>query len=172
MGDYFTGFSRAVQNSDFIEMTYYAVGVLIVMAVIFLVAKFLKAGINARIRKISGFTLDFNDLKKMRETGLVSEEEYEKMKSSLVKRFVNTSTDKPISPEKSSQENPLPNGSNSLKSHESAIPPSPLLPPGKPPESASSKGPVDIEDLLEKGLITPDEYQKLKGLPGREKPGT
>lgn len=158
MGKYLTTFEKAFENADFIDLTYQAFGIFIALIVLFIIGLAIKSFVNTRIRKIGQFSMDFNDLKKMRRTGLVSEVEYEKIKSGLISRFIkDTGEDKEIRG-KTDRKIPEPSLSNRREIKTGMPPVSSPLPSPKP---SSHKKPVDIDDLLKRGIITPEEYQKL-----------
>ncbi|MBN1902022.1 SHOCT domain-containing protein [Candidatus Sumerlaeota bacterium] len=124
---------------------------------IFLIAKLLKATVNSRIRKITNFTMDFDDLKEMRKTGLISNEEFERIRSGLVKRFVQTPSVEPAESGEKFVEKSAPNPKLELDLKQTMENPAPA--PGKTGRPSSQ--PIDIDDLLKKGLITQEEFQKL-----------
>jgi len=159
MGNYLTTFGRAFENADFINLTYQAFGILIALIVLFLLAMAIKSLVNTQIRKIGTFSMDLDDIKKMRRTGLLSESEYDKIRSGLIRRFIKDTGEenqKIEKPDKKIVEFVLP-GTRDMK-----IPISPVPPPTPPsPEQTRKTKPVDIDDLLKRGIITPEEYQKL-----------
>ena len=161
MGNYLDGIARVFEDSDFLELTYYAIGVLVAIVAVIIIAMVLKATINRRIRKIQNFSMDLDDLKKMQRTGLISEEEYKKMKSSLIKRYTRETMKEPSG---SGAESPLTSPDREIpvtgrKNMGKSIIPT----PSSPPEKSTSK-PIDIDVLLKKGLISKEEYQKLSHL--------
>jgi uncharacterized protein YutE (UPF0331/DUF86 family) len=158
MGNYLNIFGRALDNADFIKLTYQAFGILIALIVLFLLAMAIKSLVNTRIRKTGIFSMDLEDIKKMRRTGLLSEEEYNKIRSGLIKRFIKDTGEENRNPEKPGGRIPEPaiSGGRDIK-----IPISPAPSATLATEHTPKTKPVDIDDLLKRGIITPEEFQKL-----------
>ena len=158
MGNYLGTFEKAFENADFIKLTYQALGIFFALVVLFILALAIKTFVNSRIRKIALYSMDFKDLKKMRRTGLVSAEEYERIKSGIVKHFIKDTGAGKEKAEKAGQVIP---GSTGLPKDDRKSPP-PFVPaPPSPPSPKAKTQPIDIDELLKRGLITPEEYQKL-----------
>lgn len=156
MDNYFNYFSRSLENSEFIRLTYQAFGIFVAIILLFLFARFLKVTITGRIRKIGNITMDFKDLKQMRLTGLISDDEYEKMRSGLVKRFTQTP-----STESSTSEVNLTGIPPMMERPDEKLKQTYALSPQSPQTSQKSSQPTNIDDLLKRGLISNEEYQKL-----------
>jgi hypothetical protein len=156
MDNYFNYFSRSLENSDFIRLTYQAFGIFVAIILLFLIAKFLKAAVNSRIRRINNITMDFSDLKQMRKTGLISDDEYEKIRSGLVKRFVQTPSPESIQPGEKLIEIPPLKANQDKELQQTGQ----IFSSSRKSEKPSFQ-PIDIEDLLNKGMISAEEYQKL-----------
>jgi len=165
MGNYLTTFGHALDNADFIKLTYQAFGILIALIVLFLLAMAIKSLINTRIRKIGTFSMDLDDIKKMRKTGLLSEEEYNKIRSGLIRRFIKDTGEENQNPEKPGGKIP---GSAISGVRDIKIPISPALSAPLAAEHTPKTKPVDIDDLLKRGIITPEEYQKLSQIPPKK----
>jgi len=153
MNRYLDGFLRAFESKDFIILTYAALGVFMATLLLILAMRVIKYYVNRRIGKIGTFSLTFEDIEKMRQTGLITELEYSKIKSGIVRHLMEaTGTDTP---------------KEGVKSQD--IPEIPTMPPtGAPP--ARPSGPVDIDDLLKKGLISEEEYQAIYKISRRNPP--
>ena len=163
MTNYIDGFSKIIKDGEFITLTYYALGILIAMIILFLLARLLKNNINKKVRKIDVITMDLKDLEKMRRTGLISEDEYKKAKSKIV-GILSAKLGAPGEAEKSEPAPPREKPSHAGKKFQEPKPPikTQPAPVSAPKKKEKKKKPlVDIDDLLEKGLISKEEYNRL-----------
>jgi hypothetical protein len=153
MNRYFDGLSRAFESKDFILLTYAAIGVFMATLLLILASRVIKYYVNRRVHKIGTFSLTFEDIEKMRQTGLITELEYSRIKSGIIRHLMGTTeTDIP---------------KDTVKSQD--IPEIPTTPPTGAPLARPS-GPVDIDDLLKKGLISEEEYQAIYKISRRNPP--
>lgn len=116
--------------------------------IIFFIASYIfRKRINAFNQKNSS-TESFTSFADLQKKGLISEEEYKNIRKRLVEKTLAEREKEPITLEKLSIELIKQDISQSEK----------IEPPKeKPPLNA-----IGIDDLLSKGLITEEEYQKLK----------
>ena len=170
MGNYFSDFVKAAGEADFLEMTYYAIGIFLAILILFLVSRLIKSNVNKRVRSIQNFTLDFDDLKKFRRTGLVSDGEFEKIKSGLVQRFTKSTREDLQESKKISQDLPFDIEHFTRDGKEKAAPNMPAAPAKTPSRPSPSHKPIDIDHLLKKGLISQEEYQRLTEISRKKNP--
>jgi len=158
MGNYITDFGRALGNSEFIKLTFQAFGVFVGIIILFLIAKIIKSTINTKIKNIKNLSIDFNDVKRMRRTGLISEEEFENIKTGLVKQFVDTQA-----ADVTGESTAKPPAQETFHLPVKKDQPSPMASPKTPksPPTSSGSSAIDIDDLLKRGIITREEFQRL-----------
>jgi len=170
MNRYFDGLSRAFESKDFILLTYAAVGVFMATLLLIIASRVIKYYVNRRVHKIGTFSLTFEDIEQMRQTGLITELEYSRIKSGIIRHLMGTTeTDIPKGAVKSQDIPEIPKGS--FIRNDTLLSPLPLPetpPTGAPP--AKPSGPVDIDDLLKKGLISEEEYQAISKISRRNPP--
>ena len=183
MGNYLDGFSSALGSTTFTELTFYALGVLIATVFLIVISRLIRDLVSRNVRGIGTFSMTFEDLERMRRTGLISDDEYQRAKSRIAGNIAKSlEKDNPNS-EKASQALPSIVPLDSIKglerdrvSRDSQT--SPGASPGGPPretrppapKNTGGKAPIDIDDLLQKGLITPEDYQQLSEI-SRKKGG-
>ncbi len=161
MNNYFGNFISFLGESDFVELTLYAVGFFLSIIMIIIVALVVKGVVNRKVRKVKHYRMDLNALTKMRRTGLVSEEEYKRIKSKLIQRFMESTPTEEQKPPEKGQELPLKLPPINIAKPEVQI--GATRPSPRPRETR----PVDINDLLKKGLISPEEYRQLSSFAGK-----
>ena len=164
--DYFEGITKAVEDAEFIKLTFTAFGVLIALVLLILFMQVIKRIVNKRVRGIKPFSMTFGDLEKMRSTGLISDAEYARIKTGIVRAISkNIDGEKPRADE-SIQDlanvsiAPLPN--RSTIKH--APPFSDVV--TKEPEPSRPKT-LDIDALLQRGIISEEEYEALSKITRR-----
>lgn len=149
----------ASARDDILEMLYWGGGLIFAMLLLFVLQKAIRHGIESRVRSIHRQAgIDFNDVERMGRTGLLSEEEKAKVKKAIAKTYsieARDTVEKNIAPEAWRTREKTPAAQSS---------------PCSPPEKARGmdqpplreQKTIDLEALLERGLITPEEYERLK----------
>jgi hypothetical protein len=142
----------AVGGDDIVEMLYWGGGLVFAMLLLFVLQKAIRHGIESRVRSIHRKTgIDFTDVERMSQTGLLTEEEKARVKKAIAKTYS-------IEARETVEKNMAPEAWQGLEKT-----PHPGVPPAPPrPGGAQTRKTVDLEALLERGLITPEEYERLK----------
>ena len=158
--DYIEGLTKAVEDTEFIKLTFVAFGVLIALVLLILSMQLIKHFVNKHVRGIKSFSMTFHDLEKMRETGMISDVEYARIKTGMVRAF-----SKSIESEKPKADDAIQNSANipiAPIPNRNIAKPSPLLSDLVPEDSGSNRPKtLDIDDLLRKGIISEEEYESL-----------
>jgi hypothetical protein len=160
-------------------------GILIfAMLLLVVIQKAIRYVSQSRVRSIHReFGMRKEDLDRMTRTGLLSEEERKKIQQAIVRSLSEESREaisRQLEDKLALQGLPPPNASTGdppAGPGEKAAP-DPPAPPGSPPPPAprhplptprapspgrpARRPTIDLEALLEKGLITPEEYEQLK----------
>ena len=173
MEEYYRGVQRALQQPemDFVELLLWGFGIFIAILFVFFIGKFIKTIITQRVQQIQYYGMDFEGLKRMLDTGLLSEEEYQKIRKKVAERLAEEMTQEtgPAAPRLSvpvqkpaptpglgwPPETPLPRGGK--PGNEKTTVPS--LPADRGP--SKGKKALDLEGMFKAGLVTAEEYEKL-----------
>lgn len=173
MGEYYRGVQRALERpeTDFVEMLLWGFGIFIAVLFVILISKFIKSLITQRVHQVRYYGMDFDELKRMLETGLLSEEEYARIRKKVAERLaeelaqekraaapnLSVSAQKPTArptagwlPEAS-----VPQGRERVDAKTSV----PTMPSSRGP--SKSKKALDLDGMFKAGLITEEEYEKL-----------
>lgn len=167
--DYIEGLTRAVQDTEFIKLTFVAFGVLIALVLLILSMQLIKQFVNKHVRGIKSFSMTFDDLEKMRASGMITDIEYTRIKTGMVRAF-----SKSIDAEKPKADNAIQNLVNtpiaSIQNRRIAKAAAPLPDvPFDDPESSRPKT-LDIDDLFRKGIITEEEHEALSRISRKKSP--
>lgn len=173
MEEYYRGVQRALQQPemDFVELLLWGFGIFIAILFVFFIGKFIKTIITQRIQQIRYYGMDFEGLKRMLDTGLLSEEEYQQIRKKVAERLaeemaqetgpaaprLSVPVQKPAPTPKAGwpPETPLPRGGKPGDEKTTV----PSLPAGRGP--SKGKKALDLEGMFKAGLITAEEYEKL-----------
>ena len=173
MEEYYRGVQRALQQPemDFVELLLWGFGIFIAILFVIFIGKFIKTIITQRIQQIRYYGMDFEGLKRMLDTGLLSEEEYQQIRKKVAERLVeevaqktgpaasglSVLAQKPAPTPKAGwpPETPLPRGGKPGNDKTTV----PSLPAGRGP--SKGKKALDLEGMFKAGLITAEEYEKL-----------
>lgn len=178
MNGYFSDFQKAFQQGDFLELTFYAFGIFIIMLIGFLLAMIIKYYINKKIRAYKALTMDFSDLERMKRTGLISEDEVKKIKSNMVKYYTmkqqpDDQEKQPVRQDITLDMNIPPEATFNQKKAKPVFPPvtspDPTTSPSRKSDRKKDGARINIDVLLQKGLITKEEYRVLSEKENREK---
>jgi len=158
--DYIEGISEAIQDTEFIKLTFVAFGVLIALVLLILSMKIIKQYVTKHVRGIKSFSMTFDDLEKMRASGMITDAELARIKSGLVRAFSKSIVSEQPKGEKAIQDlTDIPIAS--IPSRRVAMP-SPSIPAALSDDSETPRPKtLDIDDLLRKGIITKEEHEAL-----------
>jgi len=89
MGDFLgRGFSEAFGRRDYIELVFWCFGFLAAILALFIVSKWIKAGVARKVSRLSVFGMGFDDLEHMKRTGLISEDEIKMVRRRMSERIL------------------------------------------------------------------------------------
>ncbi|MFH0794919.1 MAG: hypothetical protein V2A74_12910 [bacterium] len=206
MGDLFgQGWSQAFSRHDFVELIFWCFGFLAAIIVLFIVSKWIKAGVTRRVTRLSVFGMGFDDLEHMKRSGLISEDEIKMVRRRMSERILEAAKEDKVGDknrflaEQLAQQ--LAAGSSAPGSDNQApwtrprgpVPPdlvpsqggspthappqTPVVPHSSKVKSDLSSGkssgakPVDLDSLRQKGIISDEEYQRLRDFFEEKKSG-
>lgn len=171
----------AVAQDDIMEMLYWGGGLIFAMLLLFVLQKAIRHGIESRVRSIHRQAgIDFDDVNRMSQTGLLTEEEKAKVKKAIAKTYsleARETVERNIGDTVYNSLSPAPTAQSSVNADSpemrrratevDAPRQSGAAADGSTrprPSSAGTAGQkaIDLDTLLERGLITPEEYERLK----------
>ncbi len=173
MDEYYRGVQQALQQPEmgFVELLLWGFGIFIAVLLVIFVGKVIKTIITQRVQQIRYYGVDFEGLKQMLDTGLLSEEEYQKVRKKVAERLaeemaqerrpaapgLSVPAQKPATTPKPGwpRETPIPRGVG--PGNEKITVPS--MPAGRGP--SKGKKALDLDGMFKAGLITAEEYEKL-----------
>jgi uncharacterized membrane protein len=155
------------QAGYFKSVTFYAICLLVLFVIMFLILRFFKSRMQNEIQSINPSSMGFDELKKMKHTGLLSDEEYKKIKSGLVKKFIKTLPGDVVENINARKKNEAVEKSDIQEAAKASVE-IPDMMPYKKKTSKSGPGIIDIDTLLARGLISQEEYEKLAKKTGGE----
>ena len=85
---YREGFNKALEQSSFVSILLWAIGILIALLLIFFLTVLLKKQIEKKIRSIDIYSMSYNDIEKMKRTGLISDEEMAVVRRKITLNFM------------------------------------------------------------------------------------
>jgi uncharacterized membrane protein len=152
---YVEQFSRAIsyEKIDFTGAIMLTFGAMLAILLLFLIAKVVKKITESRVRHIHYIGMDFDDVEKMHKEGLISDQEYRRIKSSLSRQALEQA--------KPPEEKPKGNLKSIPLEEEGKLGAERVAPEPQQPSSKASATALTIEDMRKAGLISEDEYREL-----------
>jgi uncharacterized membrane protein len=174
MDEYYRGVHEALARPEvgFVELLLWGFGIFIAILLVIFIGKFVKTVITQRVRHIHYYGIDFDSLKEMLETGLLSEEEYQRIRKRVAERLAEELTEekKPGASRISMPAGKVPSAPKPGILQQTSIPGKgepgdeqlPMASVAARPEPSKGKKPLDLEGMFRAGLLTAEEYEKLR----------
>jgi len=166
--------------SNYSEMIFWTGGITVCIFLLFILSKYLKRRAQRQMSDLDTFGMDLDQLKHMRRTGLLSDEEIRHIRRNLSRRILENMTEKTHDAppddtlkealdllqkkkEKDSRSSDGGAPSESKKREKLAA-----KPKKKSNVSPAPPGKLDIDELLARGAITQDQYERLREIYDRK----